>query len=268
MTRSANRQNMMRLLLGCLLAIALTSPAHAQFGAMQVQNQFTITEHQIYSWLTNTGSNGASLEGVLTSTQSVKVKEIVELCKLTPEQQENLELASQVDVGRLLQKIADLKAELVGKTFDANKLGEAYQRVAPLGIELRKGVSGDGSLFQKVLANTVSPEQLDQVEKARLERWQRQYDAAVGVEIAMIQRLVALTKDQRGKLRELFPEIGPPENRPDINLRILVQYQVSQIPQKDLEEVLDEAQIDALGRYRQRYSGYKQYLTQQGFKFD
>lgn len=257
-----------RLPLSWLLVIAaFGSPAMAQFAAVR-QNQFTVTEHQVDAWLTNSGSNGTSLAGVLTSSQSVKVKEIVKLCELSPEQQEQLELASQVDVGRMLQKIADLKAELVGKTFDANKLGEAYQKVAPLGVELRKGVSGPGSLFQKVLNNTVTPEQIAKVEKAELDRWRRQYDAAIGVEIAMIQRLIALTKDQREALWELFPDIGPPENRPDINLRILVQYQVSQIPVEDLEEVLDDAQIEALGRYRQRYSGYKQYLQQQGFKFD
>lgn len=251
------------LALGCLLcAGCFARPAHGQFVA--AQNTFTMTQQQFDGWLTGGGGN-QTVESQFTAQLTLKIAEIAPVCDLTPQQKEQLELAGKADLGRFMRRVAVVEAKLVGKTLDIN---EAYQQVAPFTSELRKGLCGEGSLFQKVLNHVISEEQLEIIHQAREQRWQHQYRSAVRVQIAMLQRMLAMTQKQREELELLFRPPSAPFDVQNSNLQILVYYQMSKIPEEKLEPIFDNHQVEALNRFRSRFSGYGQHLRQQGIQID
>lgn len=248
-----------------LLAGCLATPAFGQFAAEI--NKFTLTQQQFNIWLTGGGSN-QSAKALLTTQLQLKIAEITPACDLSAEQKEQLTLAGQVDIERFTRRLDVLEKELVGKTYDANNLNEPYQQIQSFAQELQQGLLEENSLFQKVVNHTITDEQGQKIHKLREERWKYQYNAAVKVQVAVVQRLIAMTQTQREQLVELFPVPGSSKRTQDSSLQILVCYQLSQIPKEKLLEILDEPQVEAIEGFRRRYAAYRAHLRSLGFEVD
>jgi hypothetical protein len=232
------------------------------------QNEFQMTQQQFDSWLTS-GSNvrNQSPAEHLKANFDMRLQEIDVLCKLSDEQRDRLQLAGDGDIARFERRVAAVRQELVGKTFDNNEIGDIYsKKISPLNQAWQRGVFGDESLFSKILATTLEAEQSEQFEKAMQERRARQHTVALKVFVAKMERAVPMTAAQRNALVDLLNEHSePPLTSPKQQYaQYFALYHFSLVPEKDMKEIFDEEQLTAMQQTRQQGQQYKRWLQQHG----
>lgn len=251
----------------CCLVAAVLQAAVWQPVAV-AQNEFHMTEQQFDSWLTS-GSNvrNQSPSEHLQANFEMRLRDIDQLCKLSDEQRDRLQLAGAGDIARFERQVAAVRQELVGKTFDQGKIGEIYSnKIAPLNQAWQRGVFGDDSLFNKILATTLEAEQAETFDAAIEERRNRQHAVVLRVFVAKLERSVPMTAEQRTALLELLDKHSePPLRSPQQQYaQYLALYQFSLVPEQALNEIFDEKQRTALKQVRQQGQQYKRWLQQQG----
>lgn len=155
--------------------------------------------------------------------------------------------------------------ELAGGDVLFGKLKSLTSEAAHMETALLGDVEVPRSQIARVF---LAEEQSQEIDRLREERWKYQYNAAVKVHIATVQRLIAMTQEQREELAKLLPMPSKSGKVQEGMFQILVCYQLSTIPQEKLLEILDEAQVEAINNFRQQYAAYKEVLRSQGFEVD
>lgn len=213
-----------------------------------------------------TGGQTASAEAVATQV-AVQINALSRICDLTPEQVEKLRLAGVGDFSRFEIRVARVKEKLVDQEHDPRELNNIMVELQPLQQEFRQGLLGEGSLFQKVLAGTLTDEQRTAYRAADIQRRAARYAATVHQYVAIIQRRTALTQAQRKSFIQLFAEKTPPPKRlgdPTVEMQY-VMYQAAQLPAEDIREIFDPAQRRVLQAAFAQGAAHERFLRDQGF---
>lgn len=237
----------------------------AAFSAMvAAASDFEMTNQQFDSWLTSGTGVNVSPKDHLESALTVQIKQLDLICNFSDQQREKLELAGSGDVSRFMRRVDVVRRELVGKTYDQNDINEPWQRIQPLSQEWQRGVLGEESLFGRVLSGIMNDEQTETYDRLLTERWNHQFNAAVKVAIARIERSVPLTREQRQELMELFEPTPRPKSMDRQYLSYLVLYQLASAPNEELTAILDDAQMRALTHFQNQGRQMEHFLRQRG----
>lgn len=234
-------------------------------GIEAIAQDIQMTEEQFNSWLT---SGNESPEDQAKSQAEMELKEITRICGLAEIQRVKLELAAQGDADRFETSIAQLRDEIVGKTYDQNEIGEVYQRIQPYALRCQQGLLGDDSLFRKCLISTLNDDQYAKYGEAQFRRRCVSYDAKVRLYVGLLERSLPMTHKQRTHLVEhLLANTFPPKRFGSQDL-YYVMAQVSKAPLDELEDDFDEAQLKLLRAAFNQGRAYDQFTRQQGYEPD
>ena len=242
-----------------LAALAVVCAVLLCASASPAQDQFDLNEQQFNQWL-----YGNSKPLHVASELSAEIEGVDRVCSLSPEQKEKLKLAGRGDEVRFSERVDELRARLVGKSYEQNEINEIYQQIQPLAQEYRAGVLGKSSLFYKVLNGTLEPPQQEVFQRFQAERRAARHAARIRLYIAQLERGCPLTHEQRTALREiLLQETRPASQASEYDAYVLM-FQVSKIPEERFAELLDGFQLRVLKLQFQQGQGMEQFLKQQG----
>lgn len=247
---------------------ALVLGAASLFGCpLALAQDFKLTDAQFSQWLTN--GRGAPTQ-FLDSQLESQLEHLDEICKLTADQREKLELAGRGDIARFRNEEATLRHELVGKTYDQNRLDAVLQQIAPLSQRIQKGLLGEGSLFQKVMAKSLDDAQRLAVERAEMERINYHYQAKMKLFISVLDSTAPMLDEQRKALLELLIKSSRPPKRMARNNYdwYYVLYHASQAPRDEVGKILDPAQMKCFEAAVRQAARYRQMLEQEGLEPD
>ena len=221
-------------------------------------------DSQFDSWLFGDMNRSDNSESKITLTLDA----IDRICHLSPTQVQKLRLAARGDFARFDREADKLRSELVGKSYDQNKIGEVYQQIQPLAIKYREGLLGRSSLFLKVVHSVLTPEQLVEFEAAEQERLQARHVAKVKLYVAGLDRRCPMTDAQRQTLVDLLiAETRPPLRSSQFDLYV-VPAQAANIPREKFQAILDDAQLQVLDKSLQQGRGLTQHLKNEGVLAD
>lgn len=196
---------------------------------------------------------------------AVMLAELDRLCSITPEQKQKLELAAKMDLRTFLNDVEAARVEFLKFKTQQEMLNDFYGNVIrPLAVRRTAGFLGRGSLFAKVVKTTLTPEQLKTYESAQEERRKFQYRAAIDAALLSLGDASGLTAKQHETVANYLLENSPPPLLPGRQDRQYVYYQLSQVPEKKLIELLPQKETDKFKRLVAPYAGMKQSLISIG----
>ncbi len=223
------------------------------------QQDFELNEQTFNQWLYSASQGTFDPDSELALT----IEAVDRVCTLSDSQKDKLELAGRGDFARFEQRVEDLRAQYVGKTYSQDQIGEIYQKIQPLGEIYQAGLLGDASLFSKVLEKSLNPDQSEKFSRIEEERRQARYKAKVGLFVAAMQRSCALTDKQRKSLVELLVDQTHPPKRFGQYDWYVILYQAGKVPDERYEQIVDAAQMKPLKQTLQQGIGMEQWLKQQ-----
>jgi hypothetical protein len=239
-------------------AIALCAVI-ANVSPLLAQNNFKMDDNQFNQWLYNrTGKLDSDSEA------TINVDAVDRACKLSKDQKDKLCLAASGDFARFTQDVDQLRAELVGKSYDQNEINSIYQRIQPFSQRFQAGLLGEKSLFAKVLRTTLTPEQVEAYDAADLERRQARHSAKCKLFVAILEQSCPLTAKQRDSLVELLLKDTKPAKRKSEYDWYVVVFQVSKIPDRKIKPILDASQLKVLKTSTRQARGLEAHLKQLG----
>lgn len=196
---------------------------------------------------------------------AVMLAELDRICAITPEQKQKLELAAKMDLRIFLNDVETARAEFLQFKSQQEMFNDFYQNVIrPLAMRRTTGFLGRGSLFAKVVKKTLTTEQLTLYETAQEERRKFQYRAAIDAALLSLGDASGLTAKQHESIANYLLENTPPPLLPGRQDRQYVYYQLSQVGEKKLLEILPKKETDKFKRLVAPYAGMKQSLISIG----
>lgn len=239
------------------------SPLVAMGVDVVFADENSITEEVFNQWLTN--GNAATPREKFETQLSGRLSRLDRTCALTAGQRKKLELAGRGDIARFESELAPLHDELVGKTFDQNNFNEQYQKIMPFTERVRRGILDEGSLFQKVLANSLDSEQQEAFERAEAEQIEFQYRAKVKLFVATFDGVSPMADEQREALLKLLLSSTRPPKRWVRNYEwMYVLFQAAGTPRDKLGEILDKAQLRCFQMAVDQGGAFEPALKQEG----
>ena len=170
------------------------------------------------------------------------------VANLSDAQRAKLELAGQIDIHRFFSDYQIAKQGLRFGSLPRNAwtdmFSKAEKRISPLRDHYARGLHGDASLFQKTLVSTLDQTQYDQVDQLFRERKQNEYARYIRITLAMIDRKVPLTVQQRDTITELLlTKTDPPESYGPANTPIYKVLSQLALILEDLQELLSDSEM-------------------------
>jgi hypothetical protein len=227
--------------------------------------EFVLTEEQFNQWLTN---NNESAAQQIDSLVTMQIAALDRVCELTPEQREKLRLAGRGDAARFESQIAALRAELVNKSYKNDEINEVFQKIQPFQQKFQNGLLGEDSIFKKIVSQTLNEAQRSEYDEEQRKRRAADYAARVDMYVAMVDRAAPMSDQQRQALIELFQKHTRPPKQFGQQPIYYVMYQASKIPQDELKQLFDEAQLKIIEKAFRQGAQYKNMLERQGFLLD
>jgi len=205
-----------------------------------------------------------------------RVSELQTECSLTKEQSSKLLLAGRGDIAKYFRAMEDLSRELKPLTTkegisDFIVKPEVQSRLEPLQTRWRSGLHGVGSLYQGVISQTLSPEQIANIDSQRLLRDTLRTKQRLMAFVVNVERSIPLTNTQRSSLLAKLEAIHVTqmeskklqENQAEENLedqgilnaprtssstdgRYAPMIAAMQLNQSDLEEFMDTEQVKTM----------------------
>jgi hypothetical protein len=252
------------LLLSLLVAIFL---AAAPRGRAQ---EFVLDDSTFDAWLMSNmarnmgGYRGQGIKMALDELAATRISLLEMSCELSDDQKRLLKLAALDDALEFTTQVDALRKELVGKAFPQNDISAPYQKIAELAQQLQGDIYGDESLYQKVSRQILTPEQRDKIEKGDAERRRLRHEADARMLIVGLQRFTPMTAEQREAFGKLISERTKPAVRSSRFDRYVLLYQIALLPEKELQDIFDEAQLKSLRPALRNGKAYKSMLEQQG----
>jgi hypothetical protein len=192
------------------------------------------------------------------------VDSIDRICHLNAEQKDKLRLAGHGDFARFEQKVSDLRAEYLGKSFDQNKINEIFQKFQPLTQQYQAGMLGPNSIFAKVVHRVLTPEQQEEYDAAEAERRKARHAAKVRLFVAIFEQSCPLKAKQRDAMVDLLLKDTRPALRSSEYDWYVVITQAARIPDSKLKPILDQAQMAYFKKITAQARGMEGWLRQQG----
>src|SRR5262245_44422246 len=228
------------------------TPARAQ--------KFTMDDNQFNQWLYQGNGQAADRDSEIT----LMVDSMDRACHLSAEQRDKLRLAGLGDYARFEQKVNDLRAECVGKSYDQNQMNDLYQKFQPLMQQYQAGMLGANSIFSKVVRRTLTPEQQEEYNAGEAERRKIRHAAKVRLFVALLEQSCPMKASQREALVDLLLKDTRPALRSSEYDWYVVIVQAAKIPDTKLKPVLDKPQLAYFKKIAANGRGMEGMLRQQG----
>jgi hypothetical protein len=236
----------------------------------EARNEFVLNAQQFDQWVFgNSNVQGApGARKKMDTMLSLQIEEMDRTCGLSDSQKEKLRLAGRGDVERFFDRVEEKRRELQDKSYEQNKIGELYQQLQPFQATLNGGLFDDGSLFEKIVAKALDPEQAARYESFNRERRTFRYRAKVEMMVLKLSRSLGLRAEQQERFVQAIIEETRPPRRFGQNDYYLVLYQASTVPEERLRPIFDEAQWGLIQRLLRQGKGYEQFLKTGGYVAD
>jgi hypothetical protein len=203
---------------------------------------------------------------VLESQVDLEVTRISQSIDLQDDQVEQLRLAGRGDIKRFYDRVEQARRKFQESAQRLNQASpdDMYEIAMPLQSSLKKGLFGRGSLFQKVVANSLDDQQSVALQRHLSRINELQAEGAVRVFVVKIGYYVPMTSVQRSKLTELLLEDATwVINDPHYSFLIVV-YQFGKVPRQKYEAIFDEKQMKAVDVLIQAGVQLGEHLEQEG----
>jgi hypothetical protein len=189
---------------------------------------------------------------------NLQLVELQNVCQLTAEQKEKLELAARGDLRRFMEEVAVQRRSFNAKknANDQEAMNNIWQDVQPLQMKLARGLTSAGSLLVKTVPKTLTPEQAERYEALLRERQLFRYRASIGIALHWMEEQVALTEEQRHSISELLLKMPPPRGVSQYD-NYLIMFRLGSVPAEKMRSLLNEHQWGALKRQIDQYQGFK-----------
>ncbi len=232
-------------------------------GRMGVVAHFGIDDSNFDMWIFNGRATGNGRDW-FDARLALRLDELERSCGLTEAQKAKLRLAGRGDAKRFYDLYAEKRKKFDVLKRNQNKVNEVLQEVRPLQEMLTQGAYGRGSLFDKTLRSTLTPEQVAHLDEAAHARREFRYHARVELVVEMIDGNVGLTADQRRRLLEVLKaetKLPPRSGQYDY---YLVMYQAALLPEEKLRPIFDAPQWKVVGQTLAQAKGYQTFLRTNG----
>jgi hypothetical protein len=258
------RRLIFRLVVGAIVAIGSTGEVvraqNGAAGAFEVENLLELKQTLIRSQ--HQYAQPSRLEMALAD----RLDELQVMYELSEAQRKKLELAGRGEV----KSFTDQFDSALRKLADAGSADATQELVVELN-ELRqsqKRLFADGSRFSKVLARTLSQEQVTRNERLVRNPGFLRYRKAVTVAVRTLAGLVNMGRTERLELsRLILTETTPPHKfgRSDY---AFVMFQISRLPETRLKEIIPETHWSTFKWQITPWAGSEAFLKNDGFVFD
>lgn len=203
---------------------------------------------------------------VLEAQVDREMTRISQSIDLRDDQIEQLRLAGRGDIKRFYDRVEQARQRL-RESNERSKQGEtvdSHEIAMPLQASLRKGLFGRGSLFQKVVANSLDDQQTVTLQRQLARINELQAEGAVRMFVVKIGCYVPMTSVQRSKLTDILLENATwVRNDPHYSFLIVI-YRFGKVPREKYVAIFDEKQMKAVDVLIQAGVQLGEHLKQEG----
>ncbi len=193
---------------------------------------------------------------------------------LSDSQRNKLFLAAQADVQRFLTELEQTRAQAPVAAAEAISYEQYAQYIArcqALRKRLESGLHGDGSLFMKTFASTLTAEQVGKIKDSEYLEREQFFLEGVVLLIETMRVRAKLTVEQERQLAQLLLPAAQPLLRARVLPRTIQQHQTAcamyvlfLLPEETLQTLASEEQMKILAIYRTQGSSCESVLRQRG----
>jgi hypothetical protein len=251
-----------------------------------IETGFDIDESVFHQWIFGAGNKIVSTPDHLESMLTMAIAGVDRTCSLSGEQRQKLELAGHGDRKRFMDRVAEAKRAFERLRHDPDGPGEIIKYTQPLANAYAAGLYGEGSLFAKTLATTLTPEQQSRRREALLDQARFRYKAKVSLALATLDDHLGFTSDQtRRFLALILEETTPPAKKARafdeslVDLRAaglpaakvllieesMIYLKIAGLPEAKVRAIVDEGQWKALSRIFQKARSMEEFLRSNGY---
>jgi hypothetical protein len=232
-------------------------------GAQPVRR--VISDQQFDNWVFREDHSAEAERRRQESVLALKVEEIDRACSLAPDQKQKLQLTGQGDIKRFFDKYESLKEKSYAILEANQNLNAVYQETTPLASTLQLGLFGNGSLFQRSFASTLTRDQVGKYDAVALERIRFRHNANIDLVVTTLEDTVPLSSAQRHKvIAFLRQQLTPPTITSNYDF-YYVMWQLGQIPEEKLKPFFDATQWRVVDRFVNQYKGMEPTLRLNGY---
>jgi hypothetical protein len=208
------------------------------------------------------GNNERTSRDKLESALTVRINDIHRVSELTPEQTQKLELAGQTDLKRIFDQIEAGRRRFEAKRITTPNAGVLHREVQPLRVLLSGDPFGERSLFDKVVRNMLTLEQLPDYQRQIEQRREHRLRAVRESILLTLDKQIPLREGQREKLRTLLAESRPVQ--PGQYELQAMWFVASKLPAEKYQAILTEEQWTVLKTRFDQMQGIELFLQQNG----
>jgi hypothetical protein len=202
----------------------------------------------------------------LESRLKSRIEQIDRACALSPEQRNKLAVAGRGDIKRAFARLDELKKQLSADPQDGRKQRQVFADLIPYRQSMTEmDCFGDGSLFSKVLKNTLTPEQLAAQQKAIKDASVAHHRATISWVVRSIDTWLQLSPDQHRKFEDLLlAETRPPRKWGEYDYYGLM-CQAAKLSEKKLKPIFNDDQWGKLQKQLAEALRIEKMLRTEGF---
>ena len=237
------------LVFGCLTALPV---AAAELVVMQ-NDLIQFTEQSFIQNVFGKHRTYTAAREHSEKTLQVQIEYIENAVTLSDKQRGKLELAGQADIHRFFTDYETVKRGMTFGGIPRDEWQEVWQRTQPLSTRFAAGLHGPRSLLVKSIASTLGPEQRESFDAMKRERDVAIYIDNIRMTLALIDRKVPLTRQQRETITEMLVRTtDPPQFYGQASMRFyVILIQMAELPRPQFKAVFNDDEqklIDGLLR--------------------
>ncbi len=203
----------------------------------------------------------------LEAQVDLELARIAQSINLSNDQIERLRLAGRGDIQRFYVRVEHARRQLLAmnNSQKGNNNNNNINRLAmPLKIELKKGLFGTGSLFQKVVANSLDDRQSAALQQHLSRVNKLQTESAVRMFVSKIGLHLPLTSGQRTKLTDVLLEnVKSVGNNSTYRFHVVL-YRFGKVPREEYETFFDKDQMQMIANLTRAGQEIGEYLKEEG----
>ena len=239
------------------------APAKAAVGFPQVQANFGIADANFDAWVYS-GRVVGDAHDWFSARLALRMEEIDRACRLTDAQRSKLRLAGKGDMKRFFDIYDEKRRKFQTLKNDQNRVNEIFQEIRPLQEIMASGAFGRGSIFDKTIHATLTPEQAASYDESTRGRRAARYRARIDLAVEMIDGYVGLSADQRRRVADVLAAGTRIPAKSGQYEFYLVMFQAAQMPEEKLRPIFDEAQWKVMTQLLRQAKGYESFLKASG----
>lgn len=216
-------------------------------------------DNNFMQWITQLSSKDEA-ETAIAARIALCITDAERVCQLTPQQKDRLRLASRADSQRFFQEVDVIRRRLnkAREENDQQFMNEVWNHISPLQMRFQAGLADDRSLFRKVLAKVLTPDQRIRYEAHLIRRNRHRMHVMLRLRLHEISTNLLLTGEQSAQIVALANR-WPASSGDLMWEQTLIYFRLAAISDEDLRPILNP---EALQQYRAQTQVYLQYRQQ------